>query len=62
MPVYEYLCGKCDARFETLVRREGQEVACSKCGSKKVERKYSIFGMNLGAQPGEGRSGKGICG
>lgn len=62
MPVYEYLCEKCRIRFEALVRKEGQEIACSKCGSKKVSRKYSVFGMNFGAQPGEGRGGKGICG
>ncbi len=62
MPVFEYLCGNCETRFEALVRKEGQEVSCAKCGSKKVSKKYSVFGMNLGAQPGESRAGKGICG
>jgi putative FmdB family regulatory protein len=61
MPVYEYLCAKCECRFEALVRKEKQKVSCGKCGSKKVSRKYSVFRMNLGAQEG-GRSGKGICG
>jgi putative FmdB family regulatory protein len=61
MPVYEYLCEKCESRFEALVRREKQKVTC-KCGSKKVSRKYSVFRMNLGAAEGGRSGGKGICG
>ena len=57
MPVYEYQCGKCKAAFEVLVRQDKQKVVCSKCGSKKVLRKYSVFGLNLGAEQERGLSG-----
>jgi putative FmdB family regulatory protein len=62
MPIYEYLCAKCKGRFEVLVRRESQEIACAGCGSKQVSREFSVFGLNLGAEASAGRSGKGICG
>jgi putative FmdB family regulatory protein len=61
MPVYEYRCGKCKAAFEVLLRGPRQKVVCSACGSKKVERRYSVFGLNLGAAPGKSMSGP-LCG
>jgi putative FmdB family regulatory protein len=63
MPTFEYLCGKCKHRFEVLVRSGRQKVACAKCGSRKVEKKFSVFAMNLGAEPGAtpGKGGK-LCG
>ena len=46
MPIYEYRCRECGELTEALVRMGGKaDVACSKCGSKKVERKFSTFGM-----------------
>lgn len=51
MPLYEYRCGKCEKRFETLVRSDRQKVGCPHCRSRKVEKIYSIFGLNLGASP-----------
>ena len=61
MPTFEYACAKCAHRFEVLVRSSKQKVACKKCGSKKVEKKFSVFQMNLGAQPGASTGGK-LCG
>ena len=49
MPLYEYQCGKCRKRFEALLRTDSQKAACPDCGSKKVERKYSVFAVNRGA-------------
>ena len=57
MPTYEYLCAKCDHRFEVFVRSDRQKVACSKCGGKKVSKQYTVFGLNLGAAPVKGMSG-----
>lgn len=57
MPTYEYLCGKCEKRFEVLVRSEKQKVACPSCGGKKVSKQYTVFGLNLGAAPERGMSG-----
>ncbi len=44
MPIYEYACGHCDERFEELVAAaDSADVVCPSCGSKKVERRYSMF-------------------
>ena len=40
MPIYEFECGECGARFEELVRA-GEEVACRECGSPRARRLYS---------------------
>jgi len=62
MPIYEYHCGKCENRFEILVRTERQKVGCPKCRSRKVERKFSVFGLNLGASPAQPFTGLCNCG
>jgi putative FmdB family regulatory protein len=40
MPIYEFECEECGARFEELVRAQG-EVACKDCGSPRTRRLYS---------------------
>jgi putative FmdB family regulatory protein len=40
MPIYEFECEACGARFEELVRA-GAEVACKECGSERTRRLYS---------------------
>lgn len=40
MPLYEFACAACGARFEELVAA-GQTAPCPECGSEKVERRYS---------------------
>ncbi len=44
MPLYQYVCQKCDNDFEELVN-SGDEVECPKCRSKKLERQTSMPGM-----------------
>lgn len=55
MPLYEYVCGKCGAGFEMLVRSD-TVIACPECGSKSVEKRFSTFA------PRNGRSGDFPCG
>lgn len=45
MPLYEYLCTTCQARFEWLQRvGEGASaVRCPECGAAGVERRLSTF-------------------
>ena len=43
MPIYEYRCGSCSERFEELVRRPEDAVACPECGGAEVERLLSVF-------------------
>lgn len=40
MPIYEFECEVCGARFEELVGA-GAEVACGECGSARTRRLYS---------------------
>ena len=53
MPIYEFECSKCGARFEELVRA-GEKAPCVECGSAEVERRWS--------QIGEGRVPVGLTG
>ena len=45
MPLYEFVCAKCEKDFESLVRSTRWEgsVACPHCGSKKLTKKLSVF-------------------
>jgi len=43
MPIYEYKCGDCGARFEVLVYSGGDAVICEKCGSENAEKMMSGF-------------------
>jgi putative FmdB family regulatory protein len=46
MPIYEYLCSVCGARFERLVRELAPTVdppVCPDCGSASTERVMSAF-------------------
>ena len=40
MPIYEFECGECGARFEELVAA-GDAVACPSCASTRTQRLYS---------------------
>jgi putative FmdB family regulatory protein len=53
MPIYEFECSKCGARFEELVRA-GRSAPCPRCGSDEAERRYSALG--------EGRVAVGLSG
>ena len=55
MPIYEYVCGQCRKRFETLVRGSGA-VACPSCKSTIVEKQVSVSAKGRGVYA-KGRSG-----
>lgn len=46
MPIYEYTCSDCSARFEKFVRSmtAGTEIACPECGGMQVKKGWSVFG------------------
>lgn len=60
MPIYEYRCEECDEPFEVFVRSSSQkaDLTCPKCGSQKVKKAVSLFGVG-----GAGSSGgvRGSC-
>jgi putative FmdB family regulatory protein len=41
MPIYEFLCQACGARFEELVDVGTNSVDCRGCGSERTRRVYS---------------------
>jgi putative FmdB family regulatory protein len=44
MPIYEFRCEACSARFEELLRGpEASGGACPQCGSTGVTRLFSAF-------------------
>jgi putative FmdB family regulatory protein len=45
MPLFEFVCTKCNQPFEELVRSVSavDEVACPSCGSKEVKKQISMF-------------------
>lgn len=60
MPIYEYTCGKCGAKFELLVRG-GTKAACPTCRSRRLKKEWSAFGASTGgsAKSGAAPSGGG---
>ena len=61
MPLFEYVCSDCGAQFEKIVPTHKTPVACQ-CGSRKVEKKVSVFAVaGGGADPVESFAGGG-CG
>ncbi len=47
MPIYEYRCEECEEGFELFVRSVARQTtpACPKCGSRRVKRAISLFGV-----------------
>ena len=58
--MYEYVCMKCEAHFEELVRGE-QKIVCPQCGATKVAKQLSTFAM-IGSGGQTGAFGGGCCG
>src|SRR2546423_13828546 len=52
MPIYEYLCDKCETRFERIVINKQQEISCPKCASKKATIQLSVFATANGSSNG----------
>lgn len=49
MPLYEYLCKKCEKKFETLVsfKNADDPVKCPECGSKETRKLLSTFAATV---------------
>jgi putative FmdB family regulatory protein len=61
MPIYEYVCTGCEARFEKLVRRFDEEVRCPSCASGAVDKQLSVFAVASSAEPAFPGCGAGAC-
>jgi putative FmdB family regulatory protein len=62
MPIFEFQCDACGYQFEKIVlgSPDGKTLSCPACGSRKIIRKLSTFGIS-GGQPASGGAGTG-CG
>jgi putative FmdB family regulatory protein len=61
MPVYEYVCRRCEHAFEELVLGD-ERPACPKCSSADLEKKFSVFAAGGESKAAEDFSGPGACG
>ena len=60
MPIYEYTCRNCDAKFEELTRSMNAadaKVKCPECGSPKTARALSVFAVGSEAPKSSGGGG-----
>ncbi len=49
MPIYEYICNKCNGEF-VLFQKVGtaeNDTECSKCSSKDIKKKLSSFSCSV---------------
>jgi putative FmdB family regulatory protein len=51
MPIFEYTCEDCGTKFEKLLRRSGDEVACPSCGEHHLRTEYSTFAARANGSP-----------
>ena len=53
MPLYEYECKTCEAKFETLQRinADNQDLVCPICGAPEPTKVFSSF-ASLGVEKG----------
>jgi len=50
MPLFEYKCGKCGAKFEKLVFGAAPDrLVCPKCGAEEATRQLSTFATGGGS-------------
>jgi putative FmdB family regulatory protein len=58
MPIYEFRCRRCDARFEGLVPAGTVSIECPECGWDETARVYSAprAPMSLVKSPGARRA------
>jgi len=48
MPIYEYVCDECKARYERIVTSKNGKPECPKCGSHHSTIQFSTFAAHTG--------------
>jgi putative FmdB family regulatory protein len=51
MPIFEYVCEDCGTKFEKLVRRNGDAIACPGCGESHLAKALSTFAAHSNGKP-----------
>jgi putative FmdB family regulatory protein len=60
MPIFEYICEKCENHFEALVYGD-EKASCPKCKSTKLAPQLSVFSVSAKAGPSP-KPAAGPCG
>ena len=45
MPIYTYKCKDCGEIFDFLMITKTEKPKCEKCGSEKLEKQITVFGV-----------------
>ncbi len=59
MPIFEYICEKCENRFEALVYGD-EKASCPKCHGTKLAPQLSVFAVS--GKSGSAKPAAGPCG
>jgi putative FmdB family regulatory protein len=61
MPIYEYVCMRCEHHFEELVRAD-ETPSCPACAAESVTKKFSVVApLGARARTSSGGGGGGGC-
>ena len=60
MPIFEYRCRECGAKFERIAQSSEDAASCKQCGSERVDQLLSVFAV--GSRPGTTPAEPGPCG
>jgi putative FmdB family regulatory protein len=60
MPIFEYICQKCQHEFESLVFGH-DKARCPKCQSQKLSAQLSVFAVSSKSMSSKGMSPKGAA-
>ncbi len=63
MPIYEYSCQACGARFDArrAMKDADAPIACPTCGAEKAKRGLSLFFAASSSGPIKGAGGESSC-
>ncbi|AKL98518.1 FmdB family zinc ribbon protein [Endomicrobium proavitum] len=51
MPLFEFVCNKCNRKFETLVLSGDEKIECPECKNGEVTKQFSLFSAASNAAP-----------
>ncbi|MGD0693381.1 MAG: zinc ribbon domain-containing protein [Terriglobia bacterium] len=62
MPIFEFECRECGAKFEKLVSSSSNSVTCQKCASTQVTKLLSVFAVSGPSAKASTEPGPCACG
>ena len=62
MPIFEFECKECGAKFEKIVNSPSTSVTCRNCSSTQVAKQLSVFAVSTPSARMPSESGPCACG